>query len=67
MTVGIIAFVCVIVGVLWGRYVIPRKKYDGSIDVTTNKAGVKVFSLNLNDSPNRIEKMDTITFKVIRK
>lgn len=60
------AIICLLLGVIFGRYLLPPK-YDGSIDVTTNKAGVKVFSLNLDDSPHKLEKMSSITFKVVRK
>lgn len=67
MEIYIAALGCFFLGILLGRYLMPRKKFDGSIDVTTNKAGVKIFSLNLEDSPHKLERMSSITFKVIRK
>lgn len=40
--------------------------YGGAINVSTSQDGKKVFTLELNQGPEAIEKMDAINFKVNR-
>ncbi|MET0786969.1 MAG: hypothetical protein ABWY25_09700 [Paenisporosarcina sp.] len=46
------------------RLISQAKKIDGQIVVKENEDGKKVFSLELNRSPDEIENMKQITFKV---
>jgi len=41
------------------------KFYDGQIQVETNEAGVKVFSLLIEDDPEDLEQKDLVRFKIV--
>ena len=50
---------------LWVYFFIEGKKPDGRIIVSTNKFGKKMFSLELEKTPEEIENMRTIFFRVV--
>ena len=63
----VFSFAIFIIGICANRYLMP-KKYDGTIDVATNKAGIKVASLDFNkNAPQILNTKSSITFKVVRK
>lgn len=47
--------------VIWRR----RKSYDGVIVITRDRTGKKLFSLELDKTPEEIEKMKNVSFKVV--
>lgn len=42
-----------------------RKPHDGEIVITTDYAGKKIFSLELDKTPEELEKMKRVAFKVV--
>ena len=58
--IGILVIVIVMNVYLW-----KRRPHDGEIVITTNRDGRKVFSLELDKTPEEIEKMKRVSFKVV--
>lgn len=48
-------------------FVIYFKKPDGEIVISTDEEGKTLFSLELDKSPEEIEEMDLVSFKVVAK
>jgi hypothetical protein len=58
---GIIVLTAISANVLW----LKRKTHVGSIVITEQSSGKKIFSLELDKAPTEIEQMKTVTFKVV--
>jgi hypothetical protein len=54
-------FIIIFEMVIWRK----RRSYDGVIVITRDRTGKKLFSLELDKTPEEIEKMKSISFKVV--
>jgi len=59
-------FFGVVLKVSQTSYASSGAKYDGQVNVVTDDAGGKIFSLELNGDPTDIEFMDDVSFKVVK-
>lgn len=59
----IIAMLIIAIGL--NVYLWKRRPHDGEIVITTNRDGKKIFSLELDKTPEEIEKMKRVSFKVV--
>ena len=57
-------FLGVVVGLAGRSYNNSPDRFDGGIDVNTQPDGKVVYSLELNDDPEKIQNMDRVVFKV---
>ncbi len=61
--VSAIIIVCAAIGF---RALKARGSYDGQIVITTREDGSKLFSLQLEEELEMVEKRELVTFKIIR-
>jgi len=70
-TLGIIAiisfFLGIVLHVMSDRYASGDDPYSGDIVVSKGQNGSTLYSIELNESPEEFEHVDSVTFKVIRK
>lgn len=57
------AFIGTLLGISSSNYTRSDKRFDGHIDVEQSE-DKKLFSLNLNDDPEKLEGKSSVTFKV---
>ncbi len=61
-----IVIICVvIVATCLNVFLWTRRPHDGEIVITTDYSGKKIFSLELDKTPEEIEKMKRVAFKVV--
>lgn len=61
IAVVFLIFVIIFEMVVWRK----RRSYDGIIVITRDRIGKKLFSLELDKTPEEIEKMKIVSFKVV--
>ena len=61
---GVMLFLFVLISMLLTLRLYFRD-YDGTVVVTTDENGKRIFSLELDRDPDEIEQMDNILFKVV--
>lgn len=61
----VIIGIVIIIATCLNFYLWKRRPHDGEIVVTTDRNGKKTFSLELERTPEEIEKMKRISFKVV--
>lgn len=62
----ILIVIALVIGIIIGRISL-KYTYDGKIIVETNESGIKVFSLEIDEDPDDLEKRNRIIFKVVSK
>lgn len=55
----------VVIAICLNVFLWKRRSHDGEIVITTDRSGKKIFSLELDKTPEEIEKMKRVSFKVV--
>jgi hypothetical protein len=62
----VLVFVVIIMTIYSALWLFMETKIDGNIIISENREGNKLFSLELEKSPEELEDMNVISFKVIK-
>ena len=61
----LIAICVAIITTCMNVYLWKRRPYDGQMVITTDRSGKKIFSMELDKTPDEIERMKQVSFKVV--
>lgn len=64
---ALVTFLGVVLHISNNQYQNSDASTDGTIDVSHNEAGAKVFQLGLNGDPENLDQQDKVVFKVNKK
>ena len=63
--VDVITVIACIDGILGARLYFKEEPYDGAMVLQDKEDGGKLFTLELNGDPERLEEMESVSFKVV--